>query len=146
MMDITVKVPEERVADFYSMYGRWLAAPESFAADQSGIDDPELTAWASTDVDLARSVWAKFTSTARALFSKLIDEPGQQFAGDELAAMIGVPNGRHGVAGVLAWPARHCFAAGRSYCWYWSYPDGETAVYWMADELAALFREARDSQ
>jgi hypothetical protein len=144
IIDVTVKVPEERLADFYSMYGSWLEAPGSTSATTDDADDAEPVEWTSTDVDLAKTVWDKFSETAKALFSNLIDAPGREFDGDELAQLANVQKGRHGIAGVLAWPSRHCFAAGRSYCWRWTYPDGETAAYWMPDELADLFRQARD--
>lgn len=53
-------------------------------------------------------------------------------------------NGAHGVAGVLAWPSRYCADNGREILWSWEYPDeGEPAVYWLTDEVAALFRQAR---
>jgi hypothetical protein len=75
----------------------------------------------------------------------LIDAPGERFGGDELAARVGIPNGKHGVAGVLAWPGRYAFAVGRRQPWSWAYPiEGGNAVYWFADDVAELFRQARD--
>ncbi|WP_018787619.1 DUF6416 domain-containing protein [Micromonospora sp. CNB394] len=144
MLDITVKVPPERVADFYSMYGRWLAGADAASAGQVSGVKPEPTDWTQADVDLARTVWGRFSDNAKALFSTLIDQPGREFDGDDLAESLNIPNGRHGVAGVLAWPSRHCAAAGRNYCWLWSSREGGPVVYWMTDELAGLFRQARE--
>lgn len=144
MIDITIKVPEERVAEFYAMYGHWLASPGG-ATGPPGVDvEPsEAVEWGEGDVELAATVWKKFSPRAKALFSTLIDNPEDKFTGDVLAEMHEIPNGRYGVAGVLAWPSRHCFAVGRRYCWRWAYPEGETAVYWMEAPVAAVFRKAR---
>jgi hypothetical protein len=148
MIDVTVKVPEDRVPEFYSMYGDWLngspmsaALPTTAAAKSS--DDHE--AWSSADIELAAAVWNKFSAPAQSLFSTLIDEPERRFSGDELAELLEIPNGRHGVAGVLAWPGRHCVKVRRELPWHWEYPvEGEPVVYWFTPEDAALFRAARD--
>jgi hypothetical protein len=124
------------VADFYAMYGQWLAS-RGGAPGPPGTN-AEAVEWQEADVELAAAVWAKFSVRAKDLFSTLIDSPGQTFSGEELAEMHQIPNGRHGVAGVLAWPSRHCFGSGRRYYWRWAYPDGEGAVYWMDTRLANL--------
>jgi hypothetical protein len=150
MIDVTVKVPEDRVPEFYSMYGTWLNAPPQ-ALPPSGTGTIEGTRdhqpWSDSDTALAAAVWDKFSDTAKGLFSTLIDEPERRFSGDELSEMLGIPNGKHGVAGVLAWPGRHSFAVNRRWPWSWSYPvEGDPVVYWFTPEVAALFREARDRQ
>lgn len=141
MLDITVKVPRNRIAEFYLMHGRWLAGPDE-GFGESGLEQD----WTSADADLARVVWAKFSPTAKALFSRLIDQPGHRFSGEELAEALRLDKGKHGIAGVLAWPRRHCIAVGRRHCWRWEYPDGETVRYWMDDEMIAAFGQARASE
>ncbi|WP_067830541.1 DUF6416 domain-containing protein [Actinomadura kijaniata] len=144
MMDVTVKVPEERLAEFYAMYARWLAGPEA-REEAEGSGGRELAEWTAADVDLAEEVWEKFSGTAKTLFSVLIDEPERRFTGDELARMLHIEKGRHGIAGVLGWPGRHCAAVGRHYCWYWEHgDDGAPVMYWMTDEVAGLFGRVRD--
>jgi hypothetical protein len=143
LIDITVKVPEDRVAEFYSMFGRWLAEPGMLFASSVGEPDGEGVAWSRSDVEIAGVVWGKFSETAKALFSTLIDKPGSKFSGDELAQMLGIPNGKHGVAGVLAWPGRYCQAAGRTWPWTFEYPEGGSARYGMTEEIADIFRQAR---
>lgn len=145
MIDITVKVPEDRVAEFYSMFGRWLADPVILAVSSTGKPEGEQVAWSRSDGEIAQVVWGKFSETAKALFSTLIDKPGRQFSGDELAQMLDLPNGKHGVAGVLAWPGRYCQTAGRTWPWTFDYPEGGNARYGMTDEIADLFRRARES-
>ena len=145
MIDITIKVPEDRVAEFYAMYGTWLAAPPAPGPDELESGEGKAP-WTPADTELAASVWLKFSETAKCLFSMLIDNPERRFGGDELAEILNIPNGKHGVAGVLAWPGRHCFAVRRTWPWSWAYPHDGTAVYWFTQENADLFREAREQQ
>lgn len=144
MIDITVKVPESRVAEFYSMFGGWLSEPLA-AVIPEGANDGAHAPWSEADGELAAAVWGKFSDTAKGLFSTFIDSPESRFSGDELSELLNIPNGKHGVAGVLAWPGRHCFAVDRTWPWSWEYPEeGVPAVYWFTNEIAALFRQARD--
>lgn len=138
MIDVTVAVPEDRVAEFYSMYGNWLAKSE---AQES--PDEQLLPWTSADSTLIIATWAKFSETAKRLFSTLMDSPGTKFTGDELAGMLGISNGKHGVAGLLGWPGRHCLAVNREWLWDWDYPEGGNARYWATEEISALFSRAR---
>ena len=32
-----------------------------------------------------------------------------------------IPDGKHGVGGVLGWPGRHCIAVNRKLPWSWEY-------------------------
>jgi hypothetical protein len=150
MIDITVKVPEDRVGEFYTWFGAWLSGPPqgpppTGTGGSGGTRD--AAEWSESDIELAAEVWEKFSDTAQMLFSTLIDEPKRRFSGDELSEMLAIPNGRHGVAGVLAWPGRHCVAVDRELPWKWTYPvEGEPVVYWFTPENAALFRAARDGQ
>ena len=69
--------------------------------------------------------WEKFNPRAKALFSLLMDHPGHKETGEGLAATLDIPNGKSGVAGVLAWPVRHCAAMNRVVPWSWE--DGPEA-------------------
>lgn len=148
MIDITVKVPEDRVPEFYSMYGAWLNGQAQVPSPSgTGITDGahEQQPWSDSDTALAAAVWDKFSDAAKGLFSTLIDEPERRFTGEELAEMLDIPNGKHGVGGVLGWPGRHCISVNRTLPWSWEYlVEGEPMVYWFTRENAALFREARD--
>jgi len=141
MIDVTVKVPDDRVAEFYSMFGAWLSSPPDESSTSGSADHLH---WSSDDVELAATVWGKFSNVAKALFSVLIDNPEVKFSGEDLAGKLGLAKGKHGVAGVLAWPGRHCFAVNRVLPWSWEYPvENEPAVYWFTTEMADLFRRAR---
>ena len=144
MIDITVKVPDNRVPEFYSMFGSWLSAPPASNHPETSDSKPAAE-WTAADRDLAKAVWRKLSDTAKRLFSALIDSPGKKFSGTELSELLQVRNGAHGIAGVLAWPSRYCADNGREIPWSWEYPDdGEPAVYWFTDEIAALFRQAQE--
>ncbi len=162
MMDVTVKVPEDRLVEFYAMHAAWLSAPPRDSVLPDAVDSvrnaqphPVSPAaesvggrkpWLDTDVALAIRLWEKFSDPAKALFSTLIDKPDCRFNGEELAELLNIPNGHSGVAGVLAWPEKYCKQENRELLWKWAYPvEGEPVVYWMTPEVAALFREARDS-
>jgi len=76
------------------------------------------------------------------MFGLLMDHPGDAMTGEELAAAVGIPNGKYGVAGVLAWPARHCAAVERPLpCRYEEpmTPDA-SGTYWIDQAVADLFR------
>ncbi|OLT01458.1 hypothetical protein BJF90_31965 [Pseudonocardia sp. CNS-004] len=150
MTDVQVKVPEERLPEFYAMYASWLAAPagtppEPLVEATSGYIGSRLPAWTSDDGELARIVWGKLTRSGKNLVSALVDADGTPISGDELAEQAGIKNGKSGVAGALGWPGRHSFAVNRTWFWCWEYPDGN-AVYWLDEVVIELFRQARDGK
>ena len=67
-------------------------------------------------------------------------------AGEELAAAVGIPNGKYGVAGVLTWPTRHCAAVGRTLLCRYEEPmtPDVSGTYWIDQEVADLFRPVRE--
>jgi hypothetical protein len=145
MIDVTVKVPEERVGEFYEMLGRWLTGAE--LADDA-IDQPVtgLKDWTDSqeDVALAGTVWGKLSPRAKAVFSLLMDHPGQPMSGEDLASACDIPNGKYGVAGVLAWPGRHCAAVNRNLPSQWrGGSDDSGGIYWVEREVADLFGKVR---
>jgi len=147
MVDVTVKVPEELVGELYAAVARLLAGDRDSGALQSAeTAHASPREWSNTDDDLplASEVWGKLSSNAAALFSRLIDSPGHRVSGEDLAADLGIPNGKYGIAGVLAWPGRHCAAVRRLPLWSWEYgPVGGSADYWVEEDVAALFRKVR---
>lgn len=156
MADITVPVPDDRTAEFYQFFGLWLAGSLSLTAGTSGISPetpeaskpPKLTPWSHEDSDLpdATLLWKKYSPNARAVFSLLIDNPGKEFTGDEIAEACNIPNGAHGVAGVLAWPGRHGAAIGRGLPMkFREDPDTLKGYYSMPADRADFFKGVRDA-
>lgn len=145
LIDVTVKIPEERVGDFYEFVGRWLSEEQS--ADEVPDASAGLRSWtnSSDDLVLARAVWEKFSPRAKAVFSLLMDQPGHQVSGRDLASTLDIPHGTSGVAGVLAWPARHCAAVNRVGPWRWEYrPEEDSTYYWIEPKVADLFKKVRN--
>jgi hypothetical protein len=153
MPDLTVPVPDDRTAEFYQFFGLWLAGALSLTPSlPKGSKSPAapvqpLAPWTGAPEDAAdaEALWAKFSPNARGFFGLLIDNPGKKFTGDEAAQQVGIPNGAHGVAGVLAWPGRHCAPMGRMLPSSWEEDEqaGES-YYFMTPAVAALFAAARE--
>lgn len=152
MPEITVPVPDARVADFYQFFGQWLAGTLPGAINAPTLAEPESSgverqAWSSDDLDKAEWLWRKLSKHAKKMFAMLMDEPGREFTGAEIAKAAEIPNGANGVAGVLAWPGRYCWQLERHMPTSWR--DGEDpyspSVYWMSPEVAELFRAARSN-
>jgi hypothetical protein len=119
---ITVAVPEERVPEFYSWFARFLAADPGRGPAPRGRHGRgphghrgEPAAWAAEDVEQAAWLYGKLAPPARALFDLLLDAPGERFAGNDIAARLGLDAGAHGVAGILAWPGRYTRRAERAF-------------------------------
>jgi hypothetical protein len=145
LIDVTVKIPEERVGDFYELVGRWLS--EEQLADEVIDTSAGPRSWTNSNDDLvlARSVWQKFSPRAKAVFSLLMDQPGDKVSGMYLASTLDIPNGTSGVAGVLAWPARHCKAVNRVGPWRWEHlPEEDRTYYWIEPKVADLFKKVRN--
>jgi hypothetical protein len=150
--EVTVSVPEERVPEFYSWFGAFLAAEPGTAAPMAGRErrgprgprrHGQARAWSAADADQAAWLYGKLAPPARELFDLLIDAPGERFGGETLAKRLKLQKGAHGVAGILAWPGRYSrhldrvlpiTTDGRA--------DGGTD-YYMEPDLAALFAAAR---
>src|SRR4051812_35080233 len=100
MIDVTVKIPEGRVAEFYGLVGRWLAGELLQGADEAQAPQAATppSEWADRDEDLAlaRVVWGKLSPRAVNLFSTLMAQPGKRVSGEELASSLDIPNGKYG--------------------------------------------------
>jgi hypothetical protein len=145
MIDVTVKVPEDRVGEFYEMLGRWLTG-EELADDALGPPAAGLKDWTDSpeDLALARVVWEKLSPRANAIFSLLMDHPARKVSAEDLASACDIPHGKYGVAGALAWPGRHCAAVNRNLPLRWKEgSDDSGGIYWVEREVADLFRKVR---
>lgn len=58
------------------------------------------------------------------------------------AARLGIDNGKRGVAGIVAWPARHCADVSRVPLFRYEDADGG---YRMDPDTAGLFAAVRDA-
>ena len=156
MPDLTVPVPDDRVADFFQFFGRWLDGSLSLSQSLSGAigapseglqgAPPDRIPWGNAEQDFAdaEALWRKYSPRARIVFSLLMDSPDKEYTGQEIAEATNIPNGAHGVAGVMAWPGRYGHAIGRPLPAEWR-EDKETleSFYWMPAATAEVFKVAR---
>jgi Family of unknown function (DUF6416) len=143
MVEVTFEVPERLLGQFYTAVGFVLKRA------QEGEHGPDMQDWdlMAFDDDLAKVVWRRFSPRAQAVFSVLMDNPGEAILADELADKIGLANGRHGLAGVVAWPSRQCAEVRRVPLFRYEAAEkpGESGAYWMDPRTAKLFLAARDT-
>jgi hypothetical protein len=151
---VTVGVPEDRVPEFYAWFAAFLAAepgsgpPGARGSGRRRHGGPrahQAKAWSAGDADQAAWLYRRLAGPARALFDLLIDAPGQRFAGNDVAARLGLEKGAHGVAGILAWPGRYTRQLGRAFPIATDGRDDGGTDYYMTPEIAELFAAARDT-
>jgi hypothetical protein len=154
---VTVEVPEDRVPEFYLWFAAFLASPPGSGPPRAGFGPPgppgrgpwghhgqrERRPWTAADTEDAAWLYRRLSDPARELFDLLVDTPGAQHSGNEVAARLGLDKGAHGLAGVLAWPGRWCRKLGREFpIATTARADGGTD-YAMTPEVAALFAGVR---
>jgi Family of unknown function (DUF6416) len=145
MVELSFEVPDRLIGQIYIAIGEVLQrALPSTTAEQ----EPELHDWGTEAFDDERApmAWRKFSPRAQAVFALLMENPGVAMQADEIAVKIGLANGRHGLAGVVAWPSRQCAEMGLTPPFRYESPPapGETGSYWMDPETAQLFIAARE--
>lgn len=151
LVELTFDVPDRLVGRFYMAVGLVLKdaqAQRDRGQSPAGPAEPELHDWGtdSFDAELVDLTWRKFSPRAQAVFSLLMENPGVALTADEIAAKTGLANGRHALAGVLAWPSRQCAEMGLNppFRFDASTMPGETGSYWIDPQTARLFIGARD--
>jgi len=145
---VTVAVPEERVAEFYLWFAHFLAGePATWGGRRRGFGPPrggpDAAAWTAQDADQARWLYAKLAPPARELLDLLIDAPGERFSGNDIAARLRLEKGAHGVAGILAWPGRYSRKLGRTLPIATEGRDDGGTDYYLEPDVAELFAAAR---
>lgn len=146
LVQLTFEVPDRLLGAVYIAVGRVLKEAQPRSAPEQAAEALHDWGIEAFDAELAVMAWRKFSPRAQAAFSLLMDNPGVAMPADEIAAKIGLANGRHALAGVVAWPSRQCAEMGLNPPFRFENPaaPGETGSYWMDPETARLFAEARD--
>lgn len=146
---ITVAVPEERVPEFYAWFASFLSGEASrgpWGGRGRGMrHHADAEPWSAEDAEPAAWLYGKLAPPARELFDLLAGSPGERFAGNDIAARLGLEAGAHGVAGILAWPGRYGRKLGRAFPILTSGRDDGGTDYSMTPEVAALFTAARNT-
>lgn len=151
---VTVPVPEERVAEFYLWFAGFLetrpgGSPRRDPRGRGGGPHARshgAAAWSEADADQAAWLYGKLAAPARELLDLLIDAPGQRFSGNQIASRLRLEKGAHGVAGILAWPGRYCRKLGRELPISTSARDDGGTDYHLEAQVARLFAAARGSR
>jgi Family of unknown function (DUF6416) len=148
MVELSFEVPDRLLGHVYTAIGAVLkrAQQETTPEEEPRLHDWGLNPAFADEARLADMAWRKFSPRAQAAFTLLMENPGVAMEADEIAVKIGLANGRHGLAGVVAWPSRQCAEMGRTPPFRYESPPspGETGSYWMDPQTAQLFMAARD--
>ena len=134
--DITVAVPTDKIAEFYTMFAQWLGSADDV------LRRPQK--WGPGDRDKAILVYAKLTPAARDILNVFLDSKLTEIAADKVARKARLKTGIHGLAGTLAWPGRHCYAAGREPFLETRVDDDQGTFFRMKKEVADLLGQARE--
>ena len=140
MIDVTVKVDEQRLAEFYAMYAEWLGRP----ARGDGAPDAGLVGWGSEDLSEARFVWKGLHPRARRLFEVLLAS-GDPVPGSELAAALGPDAREDTVFGGFGPPAKLAKEVGRRHMVETTHTASGNA-YWLTPTARALLEQARTGE
>jgi hypothetical protein len=142
-VEISVKIPAWRVGDFYRVISLWMDGAPLGRAEARARGEP-TERWDDTkaDIEIAARVLRKLTPPAQRLFRVLFANPGVRYEADKLAELANIPNGRYGIAGVLAWPTRYCNEVGRPLP-IEMVPQVGGSIYWMKDYVARAFLEVQ---
>lgn len=148
MVELSFEVPDRLLGHVYIAIGAVLKRSQQSTTAE---EEQELRDWGENpafadEAKLADMAWRKFSPRAQAVFALLMENPGVAMQADEIAVKIGLANGRHGLAGVVAWPSRQCAEMGRTPPFRYESPPapGETGSYWMDPETAQLFIAAQE--
>ncbi|MBV9414636.1 MAG: hypothetical protein JO363_06625, partial [Solirubrobacterales bacterium] len=99
---VTVAVPEERVAEFYAWFASFLlsepGAPPPFGGrhrrgPRGMRRHHDAEAWSADDADRAAWLYRKLAPPARQLFDLLADSPGTRIGGEQVARRLGLEKG-----------------------------------------------------
>src|SRR5258708_2448695 len=104
LSSLTVQVPSERLADFYSSLATLFESPSESVPDR-------LTDWERSDTDVAKGVYESLTPIAREIYDLLIEVADEGFTVEELAEKTGKNPAQ--VRGALSWPSAYAKSHGR---------------------------------
>jgi len=156
-MQVTVAVPQSRLAEFYEMYGRWLRGPAAVAPEDEDGDSTKpkprgqmKRTWTQgTENDRLKDAKVLLQQLAGGtggnILSFLLDHPGEWFSGHDLVRHLKL-SGMNDIQGGIGAIGRRCTALGREK------PEGFQRLvgfgfgasrYAIEPNVAELFRTAR---
>lgn len=134
-LDVVVKVPTDRVTEFYHWFAEWYEAGEKSEASPQ-TDEESLKS--------ATRWWALLKPRERELFSLWIDEAPRMHSAASIIDRLGLDGPRE-IPGILSWPGRKGKKVDFPVSWSFRYdPVTSEAIYGIEDpEYADLIRRAR---
>ena len=147
LVNVTVPVPEERLADFYFWFAAWLrkspATPHAALVpegpDPMLAQSPLLHAWGPGDAKLLRIVVRRCKLRSQAIFEILFESRGTPLGAEEMAARLGETI--HKIAGLMTHPTALCEDVQRRPFWSTSENAQGGASYWVEPDVCDLFEE-----
>ena len=125
-MELTINVPDDRVAEFYTMFGVWLSRD---VADDSS---PELS-----EHDAAR-IYSELRSTGQQVVRTMAEHAGTWLTKEQICEGLKDVNVR-GLNGVLGGIARIARRNGYQRLWRWK---GKEKTYFLPDAIGRKFLTA----
>lgn len=135
LIDVTVKIREARLADFYAMVGEFNKAPDESGAESEPVED-----WTDADGELARQVWERLSGLAKKMFLVLIEADGSKVSAQDLVVQLDLSEASQ-VAGALAWPRQHARKVNRKLPLS-AEVTAEGTSYWLKAVILDLFKKA----
>ncbi|MFE6966800.1 DUF6416 domain-containing protein [Agromyces sp. NPDC057679] len=139
MAQITIPVPDDRLADFYRQFADWLG--------ETASTNPSPTAGPWYDqpgaAEIASRIWSYLSPNARVMFDLMIEAPDEPFSPSDFAEAADLENGGHGVAGVLGRAGAAVKKAGLITDGWHGVWNWDRENYSMDPGAAALFKSVR---
>ncbi len=132
LVEVTVKVPEDRLGEFYLMHGQWLGALDP----KEGA--PERVEWRSEDNEPAGAMWTDLPPNSATLLELLVAEG--EMDGESIVQRLGL-NDVSQVTGVAGWVGRVAKRVGRTSP-IKTRPLSEGTAWRVEPDVAQLFNQA----
>lgn len=152
-MQVTVVVPQSRLAEFYEMYGRWLRGTAAVAPEDGDSTKPTPMAqmkrtWIQgSDDDRLRDAKVLLQQlaggTGGKILSFLLDHPGEWFSGHDLVRDLTL-SGMNDIQGGIGAIGKRCTALGREKPQRYQQSVGfGNSRYAIEPDVAEFFRTTR---
>lgn len=140
LVDVSFKVPEEIVPEFYEGGGRLIQQLLRGRFRGEGGDGLVAENWT---LERALGIYRSSSTKGRQLLDYWIDHPGESATGNQIAEQLGWSSDR-AVASALKTIIYHGSDFDRLDPFHWESVGGSAGRYWMTPAVAEVFRRARE--
>lgn len=139
--EVSIKVPADRVAEFYEWFGQWSSETDRVFVPVNQLAPPQDGQWdPEKDVALARGVLGDVSAGCKELVAVLTDHHGTPVPWRNLAVRCGV-EGARSVAQLVAELAATAHSRRRQVPALWI-DAGDGSAYWIERDHIRLWMEA----